>query len=336
MAIHDDTQAKPHRTTIDILKTRTAEAAQRKKETQTDLFALESTELDPKSHLTPTRHPQQDFFVADFFDASPKDDMASMENPLFSLKAGDTRIRHYNRNGKSLTIIPSVLGAATIHDKDLWIYLTSQLVEAMNQGKPLSKIIRITAYDFLIATNRTTGGRAYKLMGDALSRLQGTMLETNIETAGYKERKGFGLIDSWEIIERDGDDRMVSIEVCLPNWLYRSIESGQILTLSRDYFRLRKPLDRRIYELARKHCGSQSKWAVSLAVLHEKTGSTASLREFRRSFKSLVDSNELPDYRAAFNAETDTVTFFSRNPKGRKAEFLAELKKEKLLQPYRD
>jgi plasmid replication initiation protein len=329
MATHDDTQTKPRRSALDILKARTEEAEQRRKDKQADLFAAESTEPDQKSHLTPERHPQQDFFVADIFDANPKDDIASMEHPIFSLKAGDTRIRHYERNGQSLTVIPSVLGAATIHDKDLWIYLTSQLVDAMNQGRPLSKIVRITAYDFLVSTNRDTGGRAYKLMGDALSRLQGTMLETNIETAGYRERKGFGLIDSWEIIERDGDERMISIEVCLPNWLYRSIQNGQILTLSRDYFRLRKPLDRRVYELTRKHCGSQSKWAVSLTVLHEKTGSTANIREFRRALKSLVDSNELPDYRAAFDVKTDTVTFFSRDTKGRKAELLATLKTEK-------
>lgn len=325
MATHDDTQAKPHRSALDILKTRTEEVEQRKKTTQADLFTPES-----KPHLAPERHPQQDFFVADLFDANPKDDIASMENPIFALKPGDTRIRRYERNGVSLSVTPSVRGCATIHDKDLWIYLTSQLVEAMNQGKPVSKTVRITAYDFLVSTNRDTGGRAYNLMGDTLERLAGTRLETNIETDGYRERSGFGLVDSYRIIERDGQDRMVSIEVRLPDWLYRSIESKQILTLSRDYFRLRKPLDRRIYELARKHCGNQSKWPVSLAVLHEKTGSTSNLREFRRALKSLVDSNELPDYRAAFDAKTDTVTFFSRDPKGRKAELLSTLKNEKL------
>ena len=43
--------------------------------------------------LAPDRHPQMDFFIADIFDAALKDDVASMEHPLFALKAGDRRVR---------------------------------------------------------------------------------------------------------------------------------------------------------------------------------------------------------------------------------------------------
>ena len=113
---------------------------------------------------------------------------------------------------------------------------------------------------------------------------------------------------------------MVAVEVALPRWLFRAVEARQVLTLSRDYFRLRKPLDRRIYELARKHCGAQPKWRVSLAVLHEKSGSTATLREFRRLVKALAESGELPDYRMVFDAESDVVTFYAKAPKGAKAQ----------------
>jgi plasmid replication initiation protein len=35
---------------------------------------------------------------------------------------------------------------------------------------------------------------------------------------------------------------------------------------------MRKPLERRIYELARKHCGRQDQWRVSVEVLHRKSG----------------------------------------------------------------
>ena len=128
------------------------------------------------------------------------------------------------------------------------------------------------------------------------------------------------MVDSWKVIERSRDDeRMVAVEVTLPDWLFRSVQSMQVLTLSRDYFRLRKALDRRVYELARKYCGNQSKWCVSMEVLHKKTGSTSSLKEFRRAIKSLVQSNELPDYRVLFDENTDMVTFYSRGVKGAKA-----------------
>lgn len=268
--------------------------------------------------LTPLRHRQGDFFVADILDAVPKDDTASMEHPLFALKAGDRRVRVYERNGVTVKVMPGTYGCATIHDKDVWIYCISQLVEAMNRGREdISRTVRFTAYDFLVTTNRPTAGVGYKRMAEALGRLAGTRIETNIETGGYREKAGFGLIDSWRVVEKSpDDDRMVAVEVTLPDWLFRAVRDRQVLTLSRDYFRLRKPLDRRIYELARKHCGHQSRWKVRLAVLHEKSGSTAPLRNFRIDMKALAESDELPDYRMAFDAETDTVTFYARAAKG--------------------
>jgi len=38
-----------------------------------------------KSALLPQRHPNHDLFICDVLDAIPKDDMASMEHPIFSL-----------------------------------------------------------------------------------------------------------------------------------------------------------------------------------------------------------------------------------------------------------
>ena len=69
-----------------------------------------------------------------------------------------------------------------------------------------------------------------------------------------------------------------------------------MLTLSRDYFGLRKPLERRVYELARKHCGRQPEWRVSLAVLHKKSGSTAPVRVFRAAIRKMIEEAQLPDY----------------------------------------
>lgn len=148
------------------------------------------------TRLTPDRHPQRDFFIADILDALPKGDLNSMEHPLFALKAGDKRIRRYERKGTIVEIQPGAKGLATIHDKDVWIFCISQLVEAMNRGRDdISRVVRFTAHDFLVTTNRQTSGQGYKLMGDALERLRGTSIVTNIETAGKKERAGFGLIE---------------------------------------------------------------------------------------------------------------------------------------------
>lgn len=274
---------------------------------------------DSKTHLSPERHLQKDFFVADILDANPKDDTASMEHPLFALKAGDHRVRVYERNGCTVKVMPGTYGCATIHDKDLWIYAISQLVEAKNRGREISRTVRFTAYDFLATTNRQTSGRGYELMAAALGRLKGTVIETSIETAGQREKAGFGLIDSWRVVERDGDERMVAVELDLPKWLFRSVQAGQVLTLSHDYFRLRKPLDRRIYELARKHCGSQPSWRVSVDVLHQKSGSASPLFKFRAAVKALAESGELPDYRMAYDAKGDAVMFVSLRAAARAA-----------------
>jgi len=268
-------------------------------------------------HLTPERHPQQDFFVADLRDISSKDDMPSMEHPLFALKAGDHRVRRYERQGAVIEVKPGSDGLATIHDKDVWIYCISQLVHALNRDRnDVSRTVHFTAYAFLVATQRATSGAQYQRFGDALGRLSGTRIETNIETDGQRERAGFGLIEGWSVIEKGPDGRMVAVEVTLPKWLYRSVLAGDVLTLDADYFRLRKPLDRRLYEIARKHCGSQLSWKISLTKLHEKSGSTGPLKKFRLAVKSLVAADELPGYRVTLDAGKDIVTFYSRGSKG--------------------
>jgi plasmid replication initiation protein len=264
----------------------------------------------PVATLVPLRHPQKDFFIADILDVSTKDDLASMEHPFFALKAGDMRVRTYERNGNSITIKPGHDGCATIHDKDVWIYCISQLVEAMNRDRAdVSRTVRFTAHDFLVTTNRQTSGNGYKLMGDALARLRGTSIETNIVTDGVRERGFFGLIDSGRVIEHDKTGKAVAVEVTLSDWLFRSVKAKQVLTLSPDYFRIRKPIDRRIYELARKHCGAQRQWQCTVQTLHEKSGSTNTVREFRRTLKTLIDADDLPDYKVSM---TDDLVMFLR------------------------
>ena len=262
--------------------------------------------------LVPVRHPQKDFFIADILDVSIKDDLASMEHPLFALKAGDMRVKTYERNGNSVTVQPGHGGCATIHDKDIWIYCISQMVEAMNRGREVNKTVRFTAYDFLTATNRDTSGRAYERMAEAMARLRNTGIETNIETAGQRERRGFGLVESWRVVEKTSGGRMVAVEVTFPDWLIRSVTAKHALTLSPDYFRIRKPINRRVYELARKHCGNQKQWQCSVETLHEKSGSTDTIRKLRAVLKSLADVDDLPDYSVTIDPTTDVVTFSKR------------------------
>jgi plasmid replication initiation protein len=269
-----------------------------------------------RTPLLPDRHPIQDFFICDVMDAIPKDDMGSMEHPIFSLATKpDLTVREYDHNGVKLTVIPSTLGLATIHDKDILIYCISQLIAKMNAGIEPHRTLHIKAFDMLVATNRNIDGRGYEQLVAALDRLSGTRIRTNIKTGGQEVTSGFGLIDSWNIIRHSDSGRMSEIRVNLSDWVFNAVLGREVLTLHRDYFRLRKPSERRMYEVARKHCGKQDEWAISLELLRKKCGSGSSDKEFRR-LVSLVCSGDaqhshMPDY--AVTIEADTVRFTNRS-----------------------
>lgn len=265
-----------------------------------------------RSPLLPERHPQEDFFVCDIFDASPKADMAAMEHPIFSLSTKpDTRIREYKHNNVQVSIKPSADGLATVHDRDVLIYCISQLIGALNAGKEVTQIVRFRAYDLLIATNRNTAGAGYEQLKAALERLAGTRISTNIITGGKEIFRTFGLIESAEIVRETREGRMQEVEIKLSDWVFNAIRSNEVLTLHRDYFRLRKPLERRMYELARKHCGSKLEWRIGLALLQKKCGSNSTLREFRRLVQGIVAADaahdHMPDY--AISLENDMIIF---------------------------
>jgi hypothetical protein len=299
-----------------------------------DLKKVEAAYLDAQSQplkvqrrkgrapLLPERHPNRDFFVCDILDAVPKDDLGSMEHPIFSLGTKpDTRIRRYEHNGNAIEITPSVRGLATIWDKDVLIYCISQLVEAMNRGRKVNRTVRVTAYDLLTATNRQTSGEGYIRLQDAFFRLTGTRIYTDIETNGVRIKKWFGLVEDVEIVERSPEDeRMIAVEITLSEWLYNAVIGREVLTLNRNYFRLRKGLERRLYELARKHCGSQPSWKVSLELLHKKSGSYAPLKKFRLNIKEIARGGNLPDYRLVYSERKDQVTFYSNESKGHQPE----------------
>ncbi|MEP4803356.1 MAG: replication initiator protein A [Hyphomicrobiales bacterium] len=247
--------------------------------------------------LLPDRYPTADFFVCDIFDALPKTDIGSMEHPMFSLSTRpDRRILSYEHNGVEITITPSVRGLATIHDKDILIFCISQLMAAINAGRVVSRVLHLKAHDLLVATNRETSGDGYKRLREAFERLAGTRITTNMVTGGMETTTGFGLIESWEIVRHTRAGRMVSVSVKLSDWLFRAVLAKSVLTLSRDYFRLRKPLERRIYELARKHCGHQPEWRVSVETLLKKSGSASPRRVFRKMIRDMITADHLPDY----------------------------------------
>ncbi len=265
----------------------------------------------------PDRHPVRDFFVLDILDVVPRSDMASMEHPLFSLTTKpETRELTYEHDGHRLEIIPSVRGLPTVFDKDILIYCISKLMHMKNSGRPIGPKVRLTTHDLLVATNRPTNNLGYERLEYALERMAGTVIKTTLETAEEATVEGFSLISSFKY-NRKGSmhaDRLRYLEITLCDWLFRAIDAADVLPISRDYFRLRRPLDRRLYELARKHCGAKDKWRISIDKLQKKCGSKQERKSFVRHLRETIEADHLPDY--ALMLDDDLVVFLKREGEG--------------------
>lgn len=272
--------------------------------------------------LLPDRHPNRDFFVLDIADVVPKDDTASMEHPLFSLATKpDMRELHYHSGETILKIVPSGRGLPTIFDKDILIFCISQLVHRQNRGEKIGNCVRFNAHELMIATNRKTGGIEYRRLEEAFIRLSGTRFISNIRTGGKVETRVFGLIEEGGFVRKEDSFRVDHCEIVLSDWLMRAIEASEVVTISHDYFRLRRPLERRVYEIARKHCGNQPRWQIGLVKLQEKTGSNAPLKKFRLNIRQIIKDDHTPFYQIELTPD-DQVVFRPRTSKRRISETL--------------
>jgi hypothetical protein len=94
-----------------------------------------------------------------------------------------------------------------------------------------------------------------------LRRLKGTQIETNIVTGGEEQTKGFGWIHDYTITKKTGNGKgVLECIVQISDWMYNALLHYEVLTIDRRYFALRMPLERRLYELARKHVGNKAIW----------------------------------------------------------------------------
>lgn len=263
---------------------------------------------------------QLNLFVTNAVSWSPKSDIHSMEHPFFSLsKRKDVKPRHYvSPDGKTeIHLTPSVKGLATIWDQDILLYAMTLLKDKINAGEIIkNEPISLLAYNFLTATNRSTGGESYDRLFESLERLQGTLVKTNIKTGDIETTESFSFVQGVKMIKEG--KKVTKFEFKLSDWSFNALVSDlkEMLTLSREYFEILGGLERRLYSLARKHCGRQPEWSIFLHNLHTKTGASCSLREFRRMTKEIVQNNNLPDYLMSYREKEDKITFYSKSYKG--------------------
>lgn len=253
-------------------------------------------------------------FIDVFKIVSIKTDIDSLNFPLFSLRKNTVTTESVFENKDfKVTVTPSPKGQATIHDKDIWIYCVSKLAQAMYERKNIKSTVRFRLSDFLKTVGRNLSGRSHNRTKEALDRLDGTRIKIEYRDNKRVVTHKFGLIEGWSVIENE-NGRMSYIQITLPQWLVKSIQTSKVRKISPGYFNLSGAIDRRIYEIACKHCNNNPEWMFKLENLKIKCGSTSSTYGFRRSIKELAVKDNLPDYHIIYEPESDNVRFINRDP----------------------
>ncbi|HEY4201551.1 MAG TPA: replication initiator protein A [Devosiaceae bacterium] len=254
--------------------------------------AAQPSDASERSRLDP--------FVVATGDAPPRDQRDLMERPFFSLaKVKRVTPILYESGGVRVEVFGMAeYGIATIWDADVLIWAASQIVQAENNGLRTSRFFRFTPYQLLRAVSRGTGAREYRLLKNALIRLQSTSIRTTIRHGEHWRRHQFSWINEWEeLTTRDG--RVEGMEFVLPDWFYRGVtDRSLVLAIDPAYFRLTGGIERWLYRVARKHAGHQPHgWLFEVTHLHEKSGSLARISDFALDLRRIAARQPLLGYR---------------------------------------
>ncbi|MDP3608031.1 MAG: replication initiator protein A [Methylophilus sp.] len=117
-----------------------------------------------------------------FADVLSADNTSSNPVSHFALSAGDMKARRFDLDGQFFEITPSATGLPTVRDMDVLMFCVSWLANALfdERHKDLSCNLRFTARDFLDFSKRGNGGAQYDGLAQALDRLAGSKITTNI------------------------------------------------------------------------------------------------------------------------------------------------------------
>ncbi|MEC3912956.1 replication initiator protein A [Sphingobium sp. CR2-8] len=222
-----------------------------------------------------------------------------MAFPFFALsKTKWTKPLEYKTEAVSIEIVCTPKGVATIYDKEVLLYIASLMVAKLDAGEQVSQDFYFTAHDLFRVTGVSGSSRSYTRLSDALERLQGTQIKTNIEAGGEGQAGFFSWLSDAQLHytkTSKGDKRLKAIKVRLCDWLYRAIlRDRRVLDYDPTYFQL-GPIERRLYEVARSACG-HGPIEVELEELRLQTGYQSSLKHFRYELKRIADESSIPGF----------------------------------------
>jgi plasmid replication initiation protein len=299
--------------------------------------------------------PQRDLFQLD----SPligeiRGERSLMAFPFFALaKSAWMKPLAYHHGPVSIEVRPSANGVATIYDKEIVLYIASLMAAKLEAGETVDQDFVFTAHDLFSVTGSNHSARSYQRLSEALERLQGTQIKTNIEAGGEGEEGFFSWLSEARLHyskTRAGEKRLKAVKVRLCDWLYRAIlRDRQVLDYAAAYFQL-GPIERRIYEVARANAPGGGPWQgdprqgdlgqgdkgdagdrdgqvgdddrleVDLATFRLQIGYQNPLANFRTALKQIAGTDIIPDYDLALiEGEAPAAGAAESKGRGRKA-----------------
>jgi plasmid replication initiation protein len=252
---------------------------------------------------TPGSIPQRELFQLDSpMTGEIRGERSLMAFPFFALsKNAWMKPLAYATPEVSIEVRPSARGVATIYDKEIVLYIASLMALKIDAGVAVAQDFTFTAHDLFSVTGANHSARSYTRLADALERLQGTQIRTNIEAGGEGEEGFFSWLSEARLqyarSGARGEKRLKAVKVRLCDWLFRAIlRDRQVLDYAATYFQL-GPIERRIYEVARSTCVEGEALEIDLPTFRLQIGFQNQLSNFRTAMRQIVAENAIPDYR---------------------------------------
>lgn len=273
--------------------------------------AKETTKVKSSLRKPPVCEKQNDLFIPTLYDVTTKDCRSIMDVAIFRLSKKDKRagdIIRYELADGYVEVKAGPDGMASVWDYDIVLMAISYLTEAMNRhrqgnGEKPKRIFHPHVSEILRFCRRSDGGRQYEEIESALDRLKNTSLKivrTTKNKGGreIREAEGEGLISNYRTISYADNGRVMSVEIEVPNWIYREVVESQnpeVLTVNPEFFLIEPGIGRFLYRLARRAAGKgEAKW--SFQTIYERSGSTGTFKKFTYILRSLITANDLPEY----------------------------------------
>ncbi|WP_259204441.1 replication initiator protein A [Salinibacter ruber] len=240
-----------------------------------------------------------------FPEETQRDHRELMAHPFaaFSKDLNEITYRRQYSSGRTVELevtSSSTYGMATIHDFDVVLYVISVIREAMNRGEEPPRTVTFTPRQLLKWSDRSTSGRGYDHLYNALERLATTSVKTTVMQQESR-RENLEPWLAWTIhLREDGEtlQRNDQITIRLNSWLWKSVAEHEfVLAIDREYFSLRSSYERFLYRVFRKSVGQDNFWGWKMNTLYQKAGTNVKFAHFAYKIRQRAERDNLPRYR---------------------------------------